>query len=89
MPRCRAPWKRSAIVFGCSTATSDGVLEGPNLPMYEELASQTSLAIIAAGGVTTVNDIRQLAQCGIEGAIVGRALYTGDIELTDALAAAN
>jgi len=44
--------------------------------------------VIAAGGVGSVEDIQRLADCGVEGAIVGRALYTGDIKLRDALAAA-
>lgn len=66
----------------------DGVLEGPNFAMYEDLVSQTSLAVIAAGGVTTVEDIRRLSECGVEAAIVGRALYTGDITLPEAMAAA-
>ena len=66
----------------------DGVLEGPNFAMYEQLVSQTSLAVIASGGVTTVEDLRRLAGCGVEAAIVGRALYTGHIQLVEALAAA-
>jgi phosphoribosylformimino-5-aminoimidazole carboxamide ribotide isomerase len=66
----------------------DGVLEGPNFAMYEQLVSQTSLAVIASGGVTTVEDLRRLAGCGAEAAIVGRALYTGHIQLAEALAAA-
>ncbi len=56
--------------------------------MYERLTSATSVKVIAAGGVGSVEDIQRLADCGVEGAIVGRALYTGDIKLRDALAAA-
>ena len=65
----------------------DGVLEGPNFAVYEELVARTSLPIVAAGGVSSVHDIKRLAECGVEGAIVGRALYTGDLSLSDALAA--
>jgi phosphoribosylformimino-5-aminoimidazole carboxamide ribotide isomerase len=43
--------------------------------------------IISAGGVTSVDDLRRLAACGIEGAIVGRAIYTGDVRLPEALQA--
>ena len=66
----------------------DGGLEGPDFATYEELTSQTSVAVIAAGGVTTVDDVRRLSECGVEAAIVGRALYTGDIDLVEAMAAA-
>jgi phosphoribosylformimino-5-aminoimidazole carboxamide ribotide isomerase len=65
----------------------DGVTDGPNVAMYERLAQQTSVRIISAGGVTSVADLRRLAECGIEAAIVGRALYTGDVRLPDALQA--
>ncbi len=66
----------------------DGVTDGPNFEMYERLTSATSVKVIAAGGVGSVEDIQRLADCGVEGAIVGRALYAGDIRLRDALAAA-
>ncbi|MSQ42470.1 MAG: 1-(5-phosphoribosyl)-5-[(5-phosphoribosylamino)methylideneamino]imidazole-4-carboxamide isomerase [Dehalococcoidia bacterium] len=66
----------------------DGRLEGPNVEMYERLLSQTSVAVIAAGGVTTTGDVERLSACGVEAAIIGRALYTGDIELARAMAAA-
>ena len=66
----------------------DGRLEGPNFEMYERLVAATSVAVIAAGGVTTVDDVRRLAECGVEAAIIGRALYTGDIALGGAIAAA-
>lgn len=66
----------------------DGVTDGPNFEMYERLTSVTSVKVIAAGGVGSVSDIQRLADCGVEGAIVGRALYTGDIKLSEALAAA-
>lgn len=56
--------------------------------MYERLTSATSVKVIAAGGVGSVEDIQRLSDCGVEGAIVGRALYTGDIKLPEALTAA-
>jgi len=66
----------------------DGVTDGPNFQMYERLTSATSIKVIAAGGVGSVEDIQRLSDCGVEGAIVGRALYTGDIKLPEALSAA-
>ena len=66
----------------------DGVRGAPNFELYEALVADTSIAVIAAGGVSTLDDVRRLSECGIEAAIVGRALYTGEIALQDALAVA-
>ena len=65
----------------------DGVRGAPNFELYEAIVADTSLAVIAAGGVTTLDDLRKLGECGIEAAIVGRALYSGEIRLPEALAA--
>jgi phosphoribosylformimino-5-aminoimidazole carboxamide ribotide isomerase len=66
----------------------DGVRRGPNFEMYERLTANSSIAVIAAGGITTTDDVHQLAECGVEGAIIGRALYDGTIRLREAVAAA-
>ena len=66
----------------------DGRLAGPNFAVVERLIAETSVAVIAAGGVTTVQDVERLSACGAEAAIIGRALYTGDIDLAGAIAAA-
>ena len=65
----------------------DGVSGSPNFEAYESLVAATSMAVIAAGGVTAVDDLRELARCGVEAAIIGRALYSEDIRLPEALAA--
>ena len=64
----------------------DGVKGGPNFEMYERLTSQSSVKVLCAGGVSSLDDVRRLAECGVEGAIIGRALYTGEIDLAEALA---
>lgn len=66
----------------------DGVKGGPNFEMYERLSAETSVKIVAAGGVSTVEDVRRLSEAGIDGAIIGRALYRGEIDLAEAFAAA-
>lgn len=66
----------------------DGTLEGPNLEALREVLARARMPVIASGGVSTLDDIRRLAALGVEGAIVGQALYTGRIELPAALAAA-
>jgi phosphoribosylformimino-5-aminoimidazole carboxamide ribotide isomerase len=66
----------------------DGVKGGPNFEMYERLSAETSVKIVAAGGVSSVEDVRRLSEAGIDGAIIGRALYRGEINLPEAFAAA-
>ncbi len=64
----------------------DGMLRGPNLEATRALALQTKLPVIASGGVSCVDDLLALAQTRvIAGVIVGRALYTGDVDLDTAL----
>jgi len=64
----------------------DGMLTGPNVEATARLAAETGMAIIASGGMSTLDDLRRLAlHPGIEGAIIGRALYTGAIDLAEAV----
>lgn len=66
----------------------DGMLTGPNLAALRELAENTDLSIIAAGGVKSLDDIRALKELeplGVVGAITGRAIYTGDLDLSEAV----
>lgn len=65
--------------------STDGTLMGPNLDAMSEMASNVSANIIASGGVGNIDHIRALADTGVEGVIVGRALYTGNIYLPDAI----
>jgi len=68
----------------------DGTLQGPNLEALRELATAGSIPVIASGGVSSIIDLLSLlalAPLGVTGVIVGRALYTGDISLKEALQA--
>jgi len=66
--------------------SKDGMMSGPNIPMYSEVASRTtSTQIIAAGGVSTLEDLRALKESGVNGAIIGKALYMGSIDLQEAI----
>lgn len=65
----------------------DGAMAGPNFQALEALVGAFPVPIIASGGVTTVDDLRRLRLIGCEGAVVGKALYEGAIELPEALAA--
>lgn len=66
----------------------DGMLKGPNLKAMEEMAKAVKIDVIASGGVTSLQDIKNLKEIGVSGAIVGKALYTGDIDLQEAIRAA-
>jgi phosphoribosylformimino-5-aminoimidazole carboxamide ribotide isomerase len=65
--------------------TRDGALKGPNLDALREIQQVISCSLIASGGVSSIDDLRSIAALGIEGAIVGKALYTGDVDLTTAI----
>jgi len=65
----------------------DGTLTEPNFAAIFELVNALRLPIIAAGGISSLNHLKMLKQLGVEGAIIGKALYTGDINLKQALAA--
>jgi phosphoribosylformimino-5-aminoimidazole carboxamide ribotide isomerase len=72
----------------CTDISKDGLLSGANIALYEELARSLSVDIIASGGVSSLGDVRALRDLGLCGAIVGKALYTGELALVDVLAAA-
>jgi len=67
---------------------TDGMLSGPNLAMLTRVADATSAAVTASGGVASISDLQDLAALHprVDGAIVGRALYSGDVDLAAALA---
>jgi len=66
----------------------DGMLKGPNLKAMEDMVKAVGIEVIASGGVTNLQDIKNLKEIGVSGVIVGKALYTGDVDLKDAIAAA-
>lgn len=70
--------------------SKDGTLTGPNLDLLREVCAATDSPVVASGGVSTVDDLRAIATLvdeGVEGAIVGKALYAGRFTLPEALAA--
>ena len=67
----------------------DGVLEGPNVDAVREMLESTDLSVIASGGVSSIADVRHLAELDhwrLDGVIIGKALYEGRIEMEEALA---
>jgi len=71
--------------FVYTDISRDGLLSGPNFDRTEEVKHSVRVPVIASGGVTSLMDLQQLRERGIDGAIVGRALYTGDMDLSEAL----
>ena len=68
--------------------TKDGTLQGPNLELLRQVADRTDKPVIASGGISSLDDIaelRELVRYGVEGAIVGKALYAGAFTLAEAL----
>lgn len=66
---------------------TDGTLKGPNIKAMEEMAKNVKADIIASGGVGNIEHLKALMITGVEGAIVGRALYTGGVNLSEAIRA--
>ena len=69
----------------CTDISKDGAMQGTNLALYRQLSEKFQLDITASGGVSTIDDIRKLRQMDIYGAIIGKAYYTGAIDLVEAL----
>ena len=75
-------------LFEVTAIDRDGLLEGPDLELYERLVQRGLGAIIASGGIATLDDLRDVRARGCVGAIVGRAFYEGRVNLGQALAVA-
>lgn len=69
----------------CTDISKDGAMRGTNLEMYKALSEEYSLNIVASGGVSTLSDVLELAKMNIYGAIIGKAYYTGAINLSCAI----
>jgi len=69
----------------CTDISRDGAMQGTNHGLYETLSAKFSLDIIASGGVSSMDDIQRLAAQKIHGAIVGKAYYSGSLDLKQAI----
>ena len=69
----------------CTDISKDGAMKGTNLALYKALSEKFRLDITASGGVSSMEDVRQLRQMDLYGAIIGKAYYTGTIDLKEAL----
>lgn len=69
----------------CTDISRDGAMRGTNRELYKELSKKFFMDIVASGGVSTLDDIKALREMNLYGAIVGKAIYTGDIDLREAI----
>jgi len=78
--------KVAAIIY--TDIARDGMMQGPNFEGLAEMAAATDIPLVASGGVTTLEDVRQLVTMNMPACIVGRSLYDGAMKLEDVLAIA-
>lgn len=84
----RSMKQRGVKRFIYTDTNRDGTLTEPNFATIAELVNAIRLPVIVAGGISSLSHLKLLGQLGVEGAIIGKALYTGDINLKQALAIA-
>ncbi len=82
---CRLMQDLGVKTIICTDVSKDGAMQGSNKELYRELNAQFDLNIIASGGVNGISDLISLSELGIWGAIIGKAYYTGVIDLKQAL----
>lgn len=75
----------AAIIY--TDIATDGMMAGPNVAAMAEMQRAVGVPVVASGGVTSINDVAQLAEAGLSGCIIGRALYEGTVHLPDAIRA--
>ena len=71
----------------CTDVSRDGALMGTNMELYRELSEKYHVGIIASGGITTADEVFELARMRVFGAILGKAIYNGNIDLREAIKA--
>jgi phosphoribosylformimino-5-aminoimidazole carboxamide ribotide isomerase len=76
----------AAIIY--TDIAKDGMLAGPNFERTKTLVDAVDIPVVAAGGVTTVKDVEKFSRLGVAGVVIGRALYEGSLNLSDAIASA-
>jgi phosphoribosylformimino-5-aminoimidazole carboxamide ribotide isomerase len=65
----------------CTDISKDGMLEGPSTELYQEILAQTSIELVASGGISGIEDVYKMKEIGCSGTIIGKAIYEGRISL--------
>lgn len=82
---CEKMQKMGVKTLICTDISKDGAMKGTNLGLYSDLSKTYALDLIASGGVSTLSDVKSLAEMGLHGAIVGKAYYIGAISIKEAI----
>ena len=82
---CRHMQSLGVKTLICTDISKDGAMVGTNRELYGELSRELDIQIVASGGVSTLDDVRHLASLDLYGAIIGKAYYTGAIDLSKAI----
>ena len=82
---CKKMQKAGVTTIICTDISKDGAMQGTNHDLYKTLSEKFSLQIIASGGVSSLEDIRRLAAQNLHGAIIGKAYYSGSLDLAQAI----
>ena len=82
---CRRMQQLGVETVICTDVSKDGAMMGANHALYRMLSDEFDMQLIASGGVSSIEDVRRLADLGLYGAIIGKAYYTGAISLAEAI----
>ncbi len=82
---CEKMQKIGVSTLICTDISKDGMMQGTNRGLYQKLSEKFSMNIVASGGVSTLDDVKALAEMDLYGAIIGKAYYTGAIDLKEAI----
>lgn len=67
----------------CTDINKDGMLQGASIELYQEILQKINVKLIASGGISSIDDLKKLKEIGCEGAIIGKAIYEGKININD------
>lgn len=82
---CKKLEKLGITTVICTDISKDGAMKGANLPLYKDLSEKYTMNFIASGGVSSLDDVKALAEMKLYGTIIGKAYYTGAVDLTEAI----
>ena len=82
---CEKMQKIGVCTMICTDISKDGAMQGTNRDLYKTLSEKFDMQIVASGGVSSIDDVKSLRQMDIYGAIIGKAYYTGAINLSEAI----
>jgi len=85
IPFCKKMEQIGVKTLICTDISRDGAMKGTNRALYGELSKECGVNIVASGGVSTMEDVKALADLGLYGAIIGKAYYIGAIDLREAI----